>query len=210
MIPNGLETTMHYQSLGTEELHARRDALAYEMADLPGLYGVESAPVAALLIEPWLRAAEAELARRQRLYASGADVPDPNAARYDAWRDMAREVREQANIVSVFDRGGYDLRQTGRHEWHGQCFVCGGGVDRLMVRTDPPSRYWCRQCGLTGDAISAARTLHDWSFFEAVRDLAAETGLVMPVEPTTKDAELTLASGAVLAPVRGGGRRRGR
>ena len=182
MIPNiDLDATIHYRSLGNEELQAATDALTYEMADLVGCYGEDSAPAVALLTEPRLRAAETELARRARLHAVCAGVPDPSAARYEVWRDLAREVRTRADILAVFDRGGYHLRQTGRHEWHGQCFVCGGGVDRLMVRTDPPhGRYWCRQCRLTGDAITAARTLHGWSFFETVRRLATEAGLPAP------------------------------
>jgi len=181
MIPNiHNEATVYCRSLGNEELAAHRDALAYESADIFNLYGAESAPVAALLIEPRLQIAETELARRARLHTAGADVPNPGGARYDAWRDLAREVREQTNIVAVFDRGGYPLRQTGRTEWHGPCFVCGEGHDRLMVRTDPPGRYWCRRCGLTGDAIAAAGTLHGLSFFEAVRELATELGLLAP------------------------------
>ena len=187
MLPNiDHAATVYCRSIGNEELSAFRDALTYEAVDLPDLYDADSAPVAALLIEPRLRAADRELARRARLHAAGAGVPDPTAARYEAWRDLAREVREQADIVAVFDRGGYSLRRTGRNEWHGQCFVCGGGVDRLMVRTDPPGRYWCRQCGLTGDAITVARTLHGLSFFDAVRQLAAELGLPTPAVNTAR------------------------
>ena len=51
-----------------------------------------------------------------------------------------------------------------------------------MVRTDPPPRWWCRRCGLTGDAISAHRSLTGAGFFEAVRHLAAEAGLPVPAE----------------------------
>jgi hypothetical protein len=181
MIPNiDYEATVFFRSLGNEELAAQKDSLSYESADLVGCYGQASASVAARLIEPRLKAAEAEIARRARLHAAGAGVPDPGAVHYETWRALAREVREQADIVAVFDRGGYSLRQTGRNEWHGPCFVCGGGVDRLLVRTDPPGRYWCRQCGLTGDSITATRTLHGLSFFDAVRQLATESGLAAP------------------------------
>lgn len=169
-----------YRLIGIEELGALRDALAAEFADLPGLYGAESVPVAALLIEPRLRAADREIARRACLFATGADVPDGGGASYRAWRALAGEVRQRANILAVFGEAGYFLRQTGRHEWHGQCFVCGEGDDRLMVRTDPPARYWCRRCGLTGDAITAFRSLTGAGFFATVSHFAAEAGLPVP------------------------------
>ena len=174
-----------YRLLGNEELGALRDALASEAADLPSLYGDESAPVAALLIEPWLRAADHELARRARLFAAGLAVPDPSAARYEAWRAVAGEVRQHADILAVFHEAGHHLRQTGRDEWHAQCFVCGEGHDRLMVRTDPPGRYWCRRCGVTGDAITAYRSFTGAGFFPAVRHLAAVTGIAVPAERST-------------------------
>ena len=144
--------------------------------------------VARLLSGPRLLAARDAWERRVRLHAAGADVPDPRDHRYEAWRDLARRVRLEADILAVFEEGGYHLRQTGRHEWHGWCFVCREGRDRLMVRTDPPGRYWCRRCGLTGDVITAARNLlgpaagQPLGFFAALSRLAQHAGLPIPDE----------------------------
>lgn len=213
MIPNiDYEAAVFFRSLGNEELQAVTDALTYEMADVAGLYADDSAPVAALLTEPRLRAAETELARRTRLHASSAGVPDPHDARYEAWRVLACQVRERTDIVAVFQSGGYHLDRVGRGEWAGACLLC-AGRDRFRVFTGPPGRYWCRRCGIAGDAITAARTLNQLGFFGAVRQLAAELGLATPAASgaaSSPDTVRSMASGAVLMPIRGTGRRRGR
>lgn len=54
---------------------------------------------------------EAEVARRSRLHAAGHDVPDPNADDYLAWRDLAREVRERADIVLLLMEAGCALQR---------------------------------------------------------------------------------------------------
>ena len=171
--------------LGNEELGAWRDALAYELADLDRLYG--GAPTAALLVGEPLRAATDELDRRTRLRAAGATVPDPGARRYEAWRELARQVRERADVVAVFAEAGHHLERAGRAEWAGACLAC-AGRDRFRVFAGPPGRYWCRRCGLRGDAIAAARTLLGLGFFAAVRHLAARAGLPVPAASAVEDA----------------------
>lgn len=172
-----LQASASFVSLTNTELTALIEGFAHELASFDE-FDPSSTAVARNLVAPRLRAALDVAARRVARAGKGVD---PTAVRREGWTALATEVRERANIVAIFNAGGYHLRQTGRHEWHGQCFVCGGGVDRLMVRTDGRGRYWCRQCGLSGDAITAARTLHGLSFFEAVRQLAAEIRLPAPV-----------------------------
>ena len=177
------EARVEYRLIGLAELLATRDWLRAAVAD------AEDHPdggVALRLPGERLRAADDEWARRPRQHAAGKDVPDPRDRRYEAWRDLARRVRREADILRVFAEGGYHLDRTGRHEWHGWCFVCRDGRDRLLVRTDPPGRYWCRRCGITGDAIHAARNLLGpvpgvpLGFFAAVSRLARQVGLPVP------------------------------
>jgi hypothetical protein len=175
------------RSLGNAELLATIDALRCEAAELDAVG--EDRAVAAILVGDRLEAARAEWSRRVRLHAAGEDVADPHARRYADWLDLARQVREQADIVAVFEDGGYHLDQTGRHEWHGACFACRAGHDRMMVRTDPPyGRYWCRGCDLGGDAIHAARSLFQLSFHGAVTRLARSIGLTVPDDRPTIEA----------------------
>lgn len=194
------DALIHYRALGDAELGALHDALRYEVADVAGLYDGDA--TVRLLLDAYERAASEEIARRQRLHRAGANVPNPFDRRYQAWVDLAREVRQQADIIRVFADGGYWLKQTGVNEWHGQCFVCGEGRDRLLVRTDPPGRYWCRRCGLTGDVISAARNLlgpaagQPLDFVAAVTHLARQVGLPTPDERSLLPATTPSAVGA--------------
>ena len=176
-----------YRLLGNDELGSLEDALAYEKADLDHVYDGDS--VAAILVGERLRAARVVLARRRELHASGADVPDPDGADYQRWRDLAREVRERADIIDVFVRGGYYVERAGSNarrgdeEWAAACLVC-GGADRMRIWRGPNGRYWCRRCGLNGDAISLCQTLVPGcaSWHAAVRYLAAVVGLEAPNE----------------------------
>lgn len=175
-----------YRELGNAELLATVDALRYALADPPA--DPATADVAGLLARPRLRAAERELARRARLAAAGADVPHPDDARYHAWRDLAQQVRDRADIGTVFSLGHHRLERRGATEFAGPCLAC-GGEDRLRVFTDRPGRYWCRRCGLTGDAITAYRSLIEPGFFAALRILAPLCGLALPSEALPSRAE---------------------
>ena len=198
-----------YQSLGNAELDDLAEALAYEAEDVDGLYGGD--PVAALLATERRRAARDEQARRRRLFAAGRDLPDPDAASHQVWRDLARQVRERADIVDVFRRGGYHVERVGTNsrrgdeEWAAACLVC-AGADRMRIWRGPNGRYWCRRCGLSGDVVSIARTLLPdcRSWHAAVRHLAAEVGLAVPAPIGPQPA---VGTGWAPTPIRGGGRR---
>ena len=67
-------------------------------------------------------------------------------------------------------------------EWAGPCPLC-GGRDRFRIwphkahdghSIAPPGRYWCRQCGIQGDAIDYLRRVEGLSFGEACARLGIE------------------------------------
>ena len=175
------------RGMGNAELGSFVDARSYEAADVDDLYARDG--VALYLAMERLRAGRDELDRRRRLFAAGRDVADPDAGDYAAWQDLARRVKEHADILLVFHKGGYDLKRAGSNgrrrapEYAGACLVC-AGRDRLRVWSGPNGRYWCRRCGLRGDVIAIAQTLlpecREWH--TAVRYLAGEVGLPAPDE----------------------------
>lgn len=181
--------------LPTVELRARLEALRYTSADLAALYGPE-AEYSRWVLGELEQALRRELARRERLWRAGADVPDPRDARWDAWLALAREVRERADIVQVladaghqvYDTGGYSRRRDAR-EYAGPCPWC-GGRDRFRVWRGRDSGYWCRRCGVAGDAITATRNLIPGceGFVAAVAYLARDLGLSLPDDPAAKPA----------------------
>jgi hypothetical protein len=184
------EAETYYRLLGNAELHADIEWLSYLLADAG-----DQDPVSAEFVRVWvgddLQLAAAEVARRERLLAAGHDVPDPLAGEYLAWRDLARELRERADIVRWLQIGGCRLERAGR-EWAGPCPLC-GGEDRFRVWSAADGKrpgYWCRQCGLKGDVILAYRNFVEpgCSFFAAVRALAAELGLPTPDGETATPA----------------------
>lgn len=67
-------------------------------------------------------------------------------------------------------------------EWAGPCPLC-GGRDRFRIWPEkahdgrsiaPPGRYWCRGCGIQGDAIDYLRRVEGLSFAEACARLGIE------------------------------------
>lgn len=67
-------------------------------------------------------------------------------------------------------------------EWAGPCPLC-GGRDRFRIWPEkaheghsiaPPGRYWCRQCGIQGDAIDYLRRVEGLPFGEACARLGIE------------------------------------
>jgi hypothetical protein len=215
--------TAWLRALGNAELLAEIDALRYELAEtMVGGRRAEDGgivptadPAAATLA-----AARAEWQRRVRLHGAGADVPDPRDRRYQAWSELARQVRERASIVQVFAEAGFDFEQrAGGREWCGPCPLC-RGKDRFRVFAGPPGRYWCRRCGLTGDVITAARSfLHvdddgrpaprtgaqpePDGFYRALTFLAGLAGVPMPTESRPAMADVARADRPRRAPTPG-------
>lgn len=200
--PIATEAEVCYRELSHVELADVVDWLRREAADPYG-------DVHRCLVTTRLRVAEAEQARRARLVATGR-VAQAEMADTAVWRNLIEEVRTRTDLPALFDAAGYELRRAGRTEWCGPCLVC-GGRDRFRVFTDPPGRYWCRRCNLTGDAITAARNLLPGqcpTFRRAVAYLAGLLGLPTPNASAASpraDTSLGLRRGPV--PIRHGGRR---
>lgn len=197
-----------YRIAGNAELHATIESLQYDLADLEQ-YDPATAEVVRILVGGRLRLATAELARRVALHAAGGDVPDPNAPDYAAWRDLARDLRERADILELFATAGVPLQRDGK-ESSGPCPLC-GGADRFRVWTAEDGRrpgFWCRRCGTSGDAISVYRDLlvPGASFFDAVRVLALQLGLRTPDHGVASIANAA-RPGRRIIPLAGGPRR---
>jgi hypothetical protein len=170
-----------------DALLAFADGFAATVADtdaaLPGEVGRH-------LARERLRAVRAELERRERLSRIAAGVPSPTDRRYQAWRDLARLVRERADMLRVFDLCDHHWRRTGRHEAHAACPVCPGGADRLVITAGPPDLCWCRKCGWGGDVVTATMALRQATFRDAVAWLAGLCG------ESTTDGSHTISAAA--------------
>lgn len=68
-----------------------------------------------------------------------------------------------------------NLKRKTATEFSGSCPSCGGG-DRFIIQpeTGPTGRYWCRQCGIKGDAIQYLRDFKNMGYREACEFLSIE------------------------------------
>jgi hypothetical protein len=162
-----------FRHVGTEELIGLADALRYAALD-------PFDDVDRELSAERLRAAEDELGRRERVRRRHPGRPDPEAVYADRLA-LAREVREQADIVDVLNAAlGCRVEPANRAgtEWRGPCPACGGRA-RFRIRPGPPGRVWCRRCTWSGDAITLVRNLVPGceAFGAAVERLADSLGI---------------------------------
>ena len=98
------------------------------------------------------------------------------------------------NMHTILDHVPTKLRwqaRTNGGEYAGPCPWCGGN-DRFRVwpRSGAHGRYWCRQCGRSGDAIRLVRELRHMSFAEACRYLDIARPQPVP-RPAARPASLT-------------------
>ncbi len=158
------------RSMTVDALLAEHDVLAATVAD-PG----EDWPgdTGRYLAASRLTAVAEELARRERLQRLNRYAPRESTERYEAWRDVARVVRERVPMIDVLERAGWPTFPNGR-EYHGPCPAC-GGEDRFVVW---PETAWCRQCHLSWDIVTAAESLIPGCerFRDAIRYLAEMAG----------------------------------
>lgn len=130
---------------------------------------------------------DAELRGRRESFAWNPDGPNPDGERYQQWRGLANDIRDRIDLPELFEHFNYELRRAGKNtrrggdEWCGACPLC-GGTDRLRVWSGANGLAWCRQCGWSADAISAAQSLSRAvvGFYPAVRHLAGLLGLPLP------------------------------
>lgn len=151
-----------------DELLALADAWGSVVADKQSFD-----EVARMLFGDRLRAVRDELERRERVSRANSGVASPADQKYEQWRELARLVRERANILYVLDAGGWHyIHKRGAKEAHAPCPLC-GGTDRLVITIGPPGWVWCRQCKVGGDVIAVARWLNrQFGFRDAVKWLA--------------------------------------
>ena len=74
-------------------------------------------------------------------------------------------------LIELLQQDGLNPKRKGPGEHSSPCPVCGGN-DRFIVKTTGKGHYWCRQCGIKGDAIEYLKKFRGMSFREA----AAYTG----------------------------------
>lgn len=60
------------------------------------------------------------------------------------------------------------VSKKGAYEFSSACPEC-GGRDRFVIKTDGRERYWCRQCGIKGDAIEYLMRFDGMTYREAAR-----------------------------------------
>ncbi|MCB2216377.1 MAG: toprim domain-containing protein [Desulfobulbaceae bacterium] len=83
-------------------------------------------------------------------------------------------------LLALLENDGLPISRKGPNEYTSPCPACGGD-DRFIIRVDGKQRYWCRQCGVKGDAIEYLRSFHGLSFAEA----AEQVGREITNKPTT-------------------------
>jgi DNA primase len=72
------------------------------------------------------------------------------------------------NILELITKeSGYRFRRETAKEYGGPCPFCQMGEDRFNIWPET-GRYWCRQCGKSGDAIQFMREYRQMTFRDAV------------------------------------------
>ncbi len=171
-----LDAQADAQTYSRDALEASVEAFA-SVTDDP-----DADPVEIILAVDRLTAFTQELTRRDRVNRISTGTASGHDRSWDAWRDLARVVRERVETPDILILAGIPMRKTGasrgRDEWHGPCPVCGEGDDRLAAWSGPYGRLWCRRCEWSGDVISAASLIvKTGQFRDAVRFLAELAGL---------------------------------
>jgi len=160
----------------TDALLSFADAFRATVADPDAAYPGE---VGRLIAGERLRAVRDELTRRERLSRLERGCATPADRQYAAWRELARVIRDRADVLHVLDLCGYDFVKTGKTEAHAACPLC-GGTDRLVITAGPPDLVWCRKCLWGGDVVTVAMSVRRLEFRDAVAWLAEVCGEAVP------------------------------
>lgn len=102
------------------------------------------------------------------------------------------------NLEELYRQHGFEAKPKISGEIGGPCPFC-GGRDRFTIFTrqgrDNLGRFWCRQCGKSGDAIQFLRDIDGLGFKEAKRQLGLPDSDHMPRNsyhaPKPKDPDFT-------------------
>ncbi len=118
-----------YRELGSLALTETIEALTFAAAE-------PFDDVDAYITGERLRVAQAEMACRERLHATGHRVPNPRNP--GPWKDLVAAVKRDVPILAVLERGGYPFHDMGRAEGHGPCIDCGGWLCPKITPTARP------------------------------------------------------------------------
>lgn len=94
------------------------------------------------------------------------------------------------NLLDLYQRRGLTARRASSHkggEYHGPCPAPGcGGEDRfhLWPQQGESGTFWCRQCGIGGDAIQFLRDIEGMGYREACAALGKEPAGLSPSSPS--------------------------
>jgi len=168
------------RNMGEDELLAESDILLATVADddddFPGVVGRD-------LAGERLRAVQDELDRRSRLRAMGTVRFRETVQTHEAWRDLARTVRDRVPLPDLLEYANYPFTYAGmngrrnQREYEAACPLC-GGTDRFRIWDGPNGAAWCRGCRLHWDVVAAAQSLLPGCsrFRDAVEALAVLAG----------------------------------
>jgi len=86
------------------------------------------------------------------------------------------------NICDLLQADGFELNRKTSNEYSSKCPYCDDGQDRFIVWRDQGEhgKWWCRQCGRSGDAIQYLRDYRKMSFREACQYVGKETNTFPP------------------------------
>jgi DNA primase len=93
--------------------------------------------------------------------------------------DFAQHVKQQADIVKII--GDYvKLRKTGGQNHTGLCPFHKEKTPSFSVNATPPGYFYCFGCHEKGDVFTFVMKLENISFPEAIRVVAAKSGIPLP------------------------------
>lgn len=131
-----------------------------------------------------LRAFTEEIGSRDRVARLATGTATRNDRSSKGWNALRDIVKERVEVPDILILAGLPMTRTGssrgRQEWHGPCPKCRDGVDRLMAWSGPYGRVWCRECGWSGDVVSAASLIAGPEFRDCLRHLADHAGIPAP------------------------------
>lgn len=90
-------------------------------------------------------------------------------------------------LLDLIQQDGMEPKRKGQDEWCSPCPACGGN-DRFVIHPEK-GHYWCRGCGIKGDAIEYLRRVRGMTFRQAAEfagrpalSLVGQSGPTRPPE----------------------------
>lgn len=119
--------------------------------------------------------------RASNVTISARNTPSPTAelTYYDDYEDeniMAKDLSHIDLAKLIEDDTGQRLKQESKCKV-GACPFCADGKDRFVVY---PSKWWCRRCNKSGDAINYLMYRRDLTFSQACKELGVSLAGSLP------------------------------